>query len=142
MSDMKDILESIVAQFEQGEFVLVVGDENASQCYSTASQKDVYDLMLDVAKRMSNLPATDERVENGHLLIAYTDLENQAVQMMATQLEEFEQFLIACRINSPKFAVYGKGYPVVLTYFAVRTCVTMEKMGHKPGASPFNVSLN
>ena len=133
---MQEILEQIVAKFDEGEFVLVIGEEDVSKCFSTAPQRDVYYLMLQTAKGLSNLKAAEEGVVQSCLLKAADDVANDVACEIGKEMDEFPFFLAAVRLEGGEFAVWGKGYPVVLCYYAMRTCVTMERMNEGPFDSP------
>jgi|ETNvirnome_2_300_1030623.scaffolds.fasta_scaffold27060_1 hypothetical protein len=141
---MQEILEQIVAKFDEGEFVLVIGEEDVSKCYCTASQKDVYYLMLQTAKGLSNLKVAEERVFGSCLLKGADDATNNMACQIGEEMDEFPFFLAAVRLEGGEFAVWGKGYPVVLCYYAMRTCVTMERMNEgpfdSPSVSPFDIN--
>jgi len=143
---MQEILEQIVSKFDEGEFVLVVGQDDISRCYSTASQMDVYFLLLQAAKSLSNLRAAEERVAQSCLLKSGGQASDDVAFAIAGEMEEFPHFLVAVRLKSGEFSVWGKGYPVVLCYYALRTCVQMETMNEgpfdAPSISPFVINLN
>ena len=147
MSDItQEVLQRIVSKYGEGEVVLVVGESDVSKCYTTASPRDVYYLLLQTAKGLSNLRASDERVHQSCLLKAADSVTNDTACAIGQEMAEFPHFIAAIRLEGGEFAVWGKGFPVVLCYYAMRTCVHMERQNEgpfdQPTIDPFGLNLN
>lgn len=144
---LQEILQGISNKHSGWEVILVVGEDDVSHCVSMVPRKDAYYLLLQVAKDLSGLRVADERVVKSCLLKSGGEVVDKVACSVGEDLDEFPHFLAAVRLEGEKkFAVWGKGYPVVLCYYAMRTCMTMEKMNGEPfdspSVSPFTIFLN
>lgn len=107
--------------------IVAFSNREGTRFYTQACTQTVHQCMMDVARRLAWLPASMPEIVEGHPLIQSSSPEiNELASKAFLRLPESCQSIVII-LSDKGDSVFCIGEPSMLTYLALRTCVTIEQ---------------
>jgi hypothetical protein len=137
LDKIKELVSELFEKFGEHKGIVSLWTPSGSQCFSNGiCMHQLYDVMLDISKRLSMLPPNmPELIEGHHILKCGSDIDDLAVQIAMHVPMEHQSIIVVFgdREKEEGDTVFCMGPPSTLTMLALRGVVSAEEMG---GAEP------
>lgn len=136
--DLEKIQQFVSEQFtkfaerDRTGIVSLWNDEGSRVFSEGICMHQLYDVMLDVGKRLAMLPPSmPELVEGHHLVKSGGDLDDFAVEVAMSLPPEYQSIIVVFgdRDQNEGDTVFCMGNPSLLTTLAMRSVVAAEELG-------------
>ena len=127
-AETDELARELIGHFIRGQYKSIIAllDGETTRVYTQADPRSVYECMIDVAKRLSMLPAYMPAVVEGCPLVnSGSDLDGLLNYVVGEIPSKYQSIVIG--LGDEGDAVFVMGEPIRLTYLAVRTARTMEE---------------
>ena len=126
--EMQYLAESLFGHLIEHERKGIVSLWNGKhcQCFSTVCPHQLYDVLIDVGKRLAMMPPNMPELVEGHHLVKATDKADELALEVAMKIPPQYQSIVVV-FGDKGDSVFCLGSPLQLSFLAIRSAASAEE---------------